>query len=114
MSIEFSNNFDSPVNKFEQMLKTNSTLFFDVQDFENIIHHYIDSGEINLAKKAVSIGLNQHNNNIQLTLLKSELLILDGDIDNSYSLLKEIESIEPNNQEVLIQKATIYSKKSTR
>ena len=38
MSIEFSNNFDSPVNKFEQMLKTNSTLFFDVQDFENIIH----------------------------------------------------------------------------
>ena len=32
------------VNKFEQMLKTNSTLFFDVQDFENIIHHYIDSG----------------------------------------------------------------------
>ena len=112
MSIEFSNNFDSPVNKFEQMLKTNSTLFFDVQDFENIIHHYIDSGEINLAKKAVSIGLNQHNNNIQLTLLKSELLILDGDIDNSYSLLKEIESIEPNNQEVLIQKATIYSKKN--
>ena len=112
MSIEFSNNFDSPVNKFEQMLKTNSTLFFDVQDFENIIHHYIDSGEINLARKAVSIGLNQHNNNIQLTLLKSELLILDGDIDNSYSLLKEIESIEPNNQEVLIQKATIYSKKN--
>ena len=40
MSKEFSNNLDSPVNKFEQMLKTNSTLFFDVQDFENIIHHY--------------------------------------------------------------------------
>ena len=45
MSKEFSNSFDSPVNKFEQMLQTNSTLFFDVQEFENIIHHYIDSGE---------------------------------------------------------------------
>lgn len=112
MSKEFSNSFDSPVNKFEQMLQTNSTLFFDVQEFENIIHHYIDSGEINLARKAVSMGLNQHENNIQLVLLKSELLILEGDIDNSYSLLKEIESIEPNNQEVLIQKATIYSKKN--
>ena len=98
MSKEFSNNFDSPVNKFEQMLKTNSTLFFDVQDFENIIHHYIDSGEINLARKAVSMALNQHNNNIQLILLKSELLILEGDVDKSYRLLKKIESIEPNNQ----------------
>jgi len=112
MSKEFSNSFDSPVNKFEQMLQTNSTLFFDVQEFENIIHHYIDSGEINLARKAVSMALNQHDNNTQLILLKSELLILEGDIDNSYSLLKEIESIEPNNQELLIQKATIYSKKN--
>ena len=71
-----------------------------------------DSGEINLARKAVSMALNQHDNNTQLILLKSELLILEGDIDNSYSLLKEIESIEPNNQELLIQKATIYSKKN--
>jgi len=112
MSKELSNSFDSPVNKFEQMLQTNSVLFFDVQEFESIIHHYIDSGEINLARKAVSMSLNQHNNNIQLILLKSELLILDGEIDKSYSLLKGIELIEPNNQEVLIQKATIYSKKN--
>ena len=113
MSKELSNSFDSPVNKFEQMLQTNSVLFFDVQEFESIIHHYIDSGEINLARKAVSMSLNQHNNNIQLILLKSELLILDGEIDKSYSLLKGIELIEPNNQEVLIQKATIYSKKKS-
>ena len=54
MSKEFSNSFDSPVNKFEQMLQTNSVLFFDVQEFESIIHHYIDSGEINLARKELA------------------------------------------------------------
>jgi hypothetical protein len=39
------------LNKFESMLKTNNVLFFDSEEFENIIHHYLDLGKISLAKK---------------------------------------------------------------
>ena len=38
--------------KFESMLKTNKVLFFDSEEFEEIILHYLDMGKANLAKKA--------------------------------------------------------------
>ena len=46
------------VNKFESMLKTNSFLFFDSNEFEEIIMYYLDTGNIPLAKKAGKLALN--------------------------------------------------------
>ena len=44
------NNFS--LTRFESMLKTNDVLFFDSEEFEDIIHHYLENGKIALAKKA--------------------------------------------------------------
>jgi hypothetical protein len=38
--------------KFESMLKTNKVLFFDSEEFEEIILHYLDMGKAALAKKS--------------------------------------------------------------
>ncbi|MDA9294900.1 hypothetical protein N9P98_03625, partial [Flavobacteriaceae bacterium] len=69
---EFSQDSDAPVTRFEQMLKTNQVYFFDAVEFETIIQFYIDTGEINLAKKALKMGINQHPIHTDLLLLKSE------------------------------------------
>jgi hypothetical protein len=54
--MEFSQ-FDDQQNlsltKFESMLKTNHILFFDSNEFESIIHHYLENGKMALAKKAI-------------------------------------------------------------
>ena len=42
--------------KFESMLKTNNVYFFDLVEFEEIIVHYLDTGKIALAKKAIKLG----------------------------------------------------------
>ena len=107
---EFSQDSDAPVTRFEQMLKTNQVYFFDALEFETIIQFYIDTGEINLAKKALQMGINQHPFHSDLLLLKSELLILDGKHVEANQLLDTIEELEPSNQEIYIQKATIFSK----
>ncbi len=99
-----------PLSKFESMLKTNSVYFFDSIEFEEIIHYYIDSGKISLAKKAIKLGLTQHPNSVLMKLLKAELLIFDNKLDEASCLLKEIQAIEPTNEEVYIQQASIYSK----
>ena len=51
--MEFSPNDNNnlPLTKFESMLKTNNVLFFDSEEFENIIHHYLNQGKVALAKK---------------------------------------------------------------
>ena len=51
------NNNNLPLTRFESMLKTNHVLFFDSEEFENIIHHYLNQGKIALAKKAIKMGL---------------------------------------------------------
>ena len=38
-----------PLTRFESMLKTNDVLFFDSDDFENIVNHYLENGKIALA-----------------------------------------------------------------
>ena len=108
---EFSNDSEAPVSRFEQMLKTNQVYFFDASEFEYIIQYYIDSGEVNLAKKALHLATKQHPFHTEILLLKSELLIFDGKFQEAQNVLDAIEEIEPSHQEIYIQKATIHSKK---
>ena len=97
--------------KFESMLKTNNVYFFDLVEFEEIIIHYLDVGKHSLAKKAVKLGLEQHPASVDLKLLQVELYIFENDLEKAELQLKIIERLEPNNEEVYIQKATINSKK---
>jgi len=98
------------LSKFESMLKTNNVYFFDSVEFEEIIQYYLDNGKHSLANKAVKLGLEQHPTSVVLKLLKIELLIFEDKLQKATNLLIELDSVEPNNPEVFIQKATIYSK----
>jgi tetratricopeptide (TPR) repeat protein len=93
------------------MLKTNNIYFFDLSEFEDIIVHYLDTGKIALAKKAIKLGLEQHPQSLDLKLLMVETYLVENEIEKASKLLKKIEVIAPQNEEVFIQKATINSKK---
>lgn len=103
--------FNFPIDKFEMMLKTNHILFFDLEEFENIAVHYMDSGRLALAKKALKLGLDQHPSATNLRLLKAEVLVLEDQFDKSLDLLLELKVLEPTNDEVLILIASVLSKK---
>lgn len=100
----------SSITKFERMLKTNRIFFFDAQEFEDIIVHYLGYGENNLAKKALKMGLEQHPSSHELMLLQSEVFILDQKFDAALKLLDYIEKLNPHDEEIALQKASIASK----
>ena len=84
-------NGEFSITKFEEMLKSNAIAFFDAQEFESIIHHYIDYGQIQMAKRALQMAMDQHPHNTELLLLQSELLIFDNHFTppkNCYRKLK--------------------------
>jgi len=99
------------LSKFESMLKTNKVLFFDSEEFEDIVLHYMDTGRISLAKKALKLGLEQHPKSIGLQLVQVEMLVHDDKLDIAEKILNELYAIEPNNEEIYIQKANILSKR---
>lgn len=109
---QFSDRNDNiPLSKFEMMLKTNSVCFFDSNEFEEIILFYVDNGKFSLAKKALLLGMSQHPTSVNLKLINVELLILDDKLDLAEKILDQLQDIEPSNDEIYIQKATIHSKK---
>ena len=103
--------YNLSLSKFESMLKTNKVLFFDSEEFEDIILHYLDMGKSNLAKKALKLGLEQHPKSTGLKLVQVEMLIYDDKLDIAEKMLNELYAIEPTNEEIYIQKANIYSKR---
>ncbi len=111
--MEFSHNDNNnlPLTKFESMLKTNHVLFFDSEEFENIIHHYLNQGKIALAKKAIKLGLDQHPTSINLRLFKVEVFVFEDKLPEADTLLNQLHSLDPMNEEIYIQKANVFSKK---
>ncbi len=111
MALESNERPSQPIAKFESMLKTDDVYFFDAEDFEDIIHHYLNNGKIALAKKAIKIGLQQHPHSIELKLLDVEVLVFENNLDLAEQLLDELQLLDSSNEEIYIQRANIYSKK---
>ncbi|MBQ4820221.1 tetratricopeptide repeat protein [Aquimarina sp. MMG016] len=104
------NNFS--ITRYESMLRSNDVKFFDSDEFESIIHHYLENGKIAKAKKAISLGLSQHPSSVNLKLLEVEVLVFEDRLDKADKLLAQLHAIEPENEEVYIQKANILSKQN--
>lgn len=111
MALDAEERPSQPITKFESMLKTDDVYFFDAEDFEDIIHHYLNNGKIALAKKAIKIGLQQHPETIELKLLRIEVLVFENKLEDAEIMLDELQRLDLNNEEIYIQRANIFSKK---
>lgn len=108
---QYDDNDNVSLTKFESMLKTNTVLFFDSNEFETIIQHYLELGKIALAKKAIKMGLQQHPTSVNLKLFQVEIYVLEDKLQQADKLLDTLYVIEPSNEEIYIQKANILSKR---
>ena len=111
MALDPNEQPDPPIAKFESMLKTDDVYFFDAEDFEDIIHHYLNHGKIALAKKAIRMGLQQHPHCLDIRLLDVEVMVFENQFEQAESILDQLQGIDPKNEEIYVQRANIESKK---
>ena len=95
------------IKKFEKMISDDSSIFLDNDEIEEIILYYFNEGDIMMAEKAVELGNNLYPNSININILYSEILILKGEITQSYDLIDDLLSINENSQDLLFQKCKI-------
>ncbi len=110
MKFNYEEEDNLSISKYELMLRSNDLKFFDSDEFESIIHYYLEHGKIAKAKKAIALGLSQHPSAVALKLLQVELLVFEDRLEKADQLLVQLHAIEPENEEVYIQKANILSK----
>lgn len=110
-SQEEEEEYQLSLSRFEAMLKTNKVFFFDSEEFENIILHYLDTGRTILAKRALKLGLEQHPKSTGLKLVQVEMLVYENKLELAEKMLNDLFEVEPTNEEVYIQQSNIYSKR---
>ena len=97
------------VKRFELMLKNDEFFFFDVEEFEDLVDHYIEAGNPRQALKAVEMGCDQHPGSFTLLLYKAQILASTHKPRKALEVLLIVESGEPNNIDAHLIKGTVYS-----
>jgi len=97
------------VRRYEEMISNSTRYYFDVDEFEDIIDHYINLGKLNHAHKATLHALRQHPASTSIQLKKSLILNEKGQPLESLRTLRAIEKIEVNNPEVCFAKGIALS-----
>jgi tetratricopeptide (TPR) repeat protein len=74
------------VTKFEEMIENSEELYFDTEEYEDIIIYYLEMGDISFAETAVRYALNLHPDSLEIKIKKFEVLL---ELEN-YTLAKEL------------------------
>jgi len=99
------------IERFEQMLKDNSVVFFDVHEFEALADHYMMSGSMKKALLTTRYGIQQHPNAVNLPLKRAQLLAAYNRTDEALLELNRAEGLDPFNEELYVSRGMIFSKK---
>ena len=89
------------VKKFNSMLNNASNVYFDVDQLEVIIDHYLERAKPSEALKAVNHGLSIFRENQFLKLRKGQILVSLGEFEKGKGMLIELLNSDPLNQEIL-------------
>ncbi len=111
MDKDFEFFIDKPqqVTVYEKKLSENCGVYFDVEDFEQIIEYYLFSNMIDKAMYAAELAINLHPASAELKLKVAKLLASSNDEKGALNVIAELERSEPDNVELCLTKGAIFS-----
>lgn len=99
---------DNLVKRFERMVKDGDQRYFDLEEFELIISHYLSFGEIQNAQKVLQYASSLFPESLTLQLREAQILASNGKHIQAIPRLKNLLAFEPQNEEIHLTLATIY------
>jgi len=97
------------IERFDNMLNTNTPDFFDIDDYAYIFDHYFYTGKLNKAQKALSLGIKQFPNAIWLQLKKVHYFIYSQKNEEALKILEETDKLLFPETEMLLEQAYLYA-----
>ena len=99
----------SCVVRYEAMLDRNDHYFFDVEEFEMIIDHYLEQNDPRKAKAVLAYARTQHPHTVDLMFSEAHVLMAMGRLNKALEVLDRIGELEPFNEDVYLHRAGIHS-----
>jgi tetratricopeptide (TPR) repeat protein len=97
------------VQKFENMIENNEEAYFDTEELEEIIIHYLELGDIELAETAVNFGTKIHPNSVEIKTKKLEVHLELEQYQEAKIIIEELKDISNDSTDFLVCCAKYYS-----
>jgi tetratricopeptide (TPR) repeat protein len=82
------------IERYEEMLKTHETAYFDSAEFEYIIDHYTENNQLRRSRQALEMAMEQHPESSVLKIKEARQYLLEGQADNAFQIMQHIERDE--------------------
>ena len=109
--LDGNENILDKILKFEDMINSNKSIFLDLDDIEDIILYYLNEENFKYAEKAIDFGVNLYPENLNIIILKSELLLLINKKNEAENLVSKFIKFNNSNIDLIFQKAKILTSK---
>lgn len=95
--------------KFEEMIENNEEYYFDSDELEELIVHYLEIGDISYAELAVDFGLKLHPYSLEIKIKYLEVLIELENYTKAKELISELKNSSMEETDFLVCCAKYYS-----
>ena len=97
------------VKKFEEMIENNEELYFETEEYEDIIIYYLEMGDISFAETATKLALQLHPQSLELKIKKLEVLLELENYSQAKELMLELQESSMESTDFLVCCAKYYS-----
>lgn len=105
--------YEDSISRFEQMLQDKTRLYFDLDEYIDIIGHYLDNGDLEYAELALNIAEETYPNAEDLLLKRAEYLLEFSEYAKSKEIINQLQTHFEGDFEYLMLKARYFSKTSS-
>jgi len=106
---EYNEEVKGLVDRYEEMLRKKTSIYFDLDEFETLIEHYVNERKFEEASEVVRHGSSIFPDSTMLMMREALLLANIGQRNRALSKLKNMLSFEPSNPDLHMALASVYS-----
>lgn len=97
------------VERYEAMLSSDASSFFDLMELESLIEHYLHEGQHRKAQQVLKFAGSLYPESLSLQLREAQLMAGTGNLKRAIPRLRNLLAFEPSNDEIHLTLATLYS-----
>jgi tetratricopeptide (TPR) repeat protein len=97
------------IGKFEQMISSGSFVFFDANDYEEIIEYYFQSYDPETLLIALTKAISQYPNNASFKISNAQLLAAQEKTSEALKILNDLELSDATDEQLYMTRGYIYS-----
>tara|TARA_B110000977_G_scaffold150214_1_gene190461 strand:- start:1426 stop:2808 length:1383 start_codon:yes stop_codon:yes gene_type:complete len=105
------NKINALIERYEKMIEGVFQSFFDSYEFEDIVEHYIDNGQLGEAMTSMDIASEQYPYSAIFLIKKAQILTILERLNEAENSLELAQILDPSNVDLYIAKGSILSKR---